>query len=139
MNRIQDSYGFLLGKALEKMTLRFDAALNAYQISSKHYGVLLVIHTTPGVSQKEVGDIQRIDRTTMVAMIDELETLGYVQRVRNPNDRRAYHLILTPAGLSVLERCLKLLEDIEMESLQPLSPEEAAQLKTMLQRLYDGC
>lgn len=139
MEHIQDSFGFLLGKALEKMTKQFDAELKAFQITSKHYGVLLVIHTTPGISQKEVGEIQRIDRTTMVAMIDELETLNYVQRVRNPKDRRAYHLILTAEGQAIFNTCLKRLEAIEYNSLEPLTKDEMQTLKRMLQRLYDEC
>ena len=40
----------------------------------------------------------RVDRTTMVAIVDELEAAGFVDRQRNPEDRRAYALEATDAG-----------------------------------------
>jgi DNA-binding MarR family transcriptional regulator len=42
------------------------------------------------LSQQAIGERLRIDRTTMVALIDDLERGGYVKRERNPHDRRAY-------------------------------------------------
>jgi DNA-binding MarR family transcriptional regulator len=36
------------------------------------------------LSQQVIGERLRIDRTTMVSLIDSLEQAGYVKRERNP-------------------------------------------------------
>jgi DNA-binding MarR family transcriptional regulator len=52
------------------------------------------------MTQAALGEALRIDRTTMVALIDELEARGYVQRKRHPDDRRAFLVHPTKAGLA---------------------------------------
>jgi len=45
-----------------------------------------------------------VNRTSMVAIADELERRGYVERRRDADDRRSYALHLTNAGRGALER-----------------------------------
>jgi DNA-binding MarR family transcriptional regulator len=40
----------------------------------------------------------------VVAYVDELEDLGYVERRRNPDDRRLHALYLTPSGKKALNK-----------------------------------
>ena len=97
---------------------------------------MLVIHSKPNISQKEIGEIQRIDRTTMVALIDYLENIGFVNRIKNPSDRRAYYLSLTDKGIKVLDECWGILEECELIALRPLSEEERAKFKECLLKIY---
>jgi DNA-binding MarR family transcriptional regulator len=136
MKTIFDSYGFLFGKVLETMVNTFEGRIREYAITAKHYGIMLVIHSNPNVSQKEIGEIQRIDRTTMVTLIDYLENIGFVKRIKNPSDRRVYYLSLTDKGINVLDECLDILEKCELTALKPLSGEEMAKLKEWLLKIY---
>jgi DNA-binding MarR family transcriptional regulator len=136
MQTIFDSYGFLFGKVLETMVNTFEDKIREHTITAKHYGVMLVIHSNPNISQKEIGEIQRIDRTTMVALIDYLENIGFVKRIKNPSDRRAYYLSLTDKGIHVLDECRDILEKCELAALKPLSEEERAKLKEWLLKIY---
>ena len=52
-------------------------------------------------SQQELATGLSVNRTVMVKLIDGLEARGFVERVRNPHDRRAYALHATPAGPGV--------------------------------------
>jgi len=54
-------------------------------------------------SQQELAERLEINRTTMVTLIDGLEAAGQVTRTRNPDNRRAYLLALTPSGRKALE------------------------------------
>ncbi|MDX6355054.1 MAG: hypothetical protein QOF98_1957, partial [Streptomyces sp.] len=49
-------------------------------------------------SQQDLADRLGINRTTMVKLIDRLETAGLVVRARNRQDRRSYVLALTDGG-----------------------------------------
>lgn len=136
MKTIFDSYGFLFGKILETMVNTFEDKVEEYKITSKHYGIMLVIHSNSNISQKEIGEILRIDRTTMVVLVDYLENMGFVKRIKNPSDRRAYYLTLTDKGINVLDECWDILEKCELTALIPLSEEEKTKLKEWLLKIY---
>ena len=61
-------------------------------LTIKHFGCLTVIADEGRLSQSGLCTRMRVDRTTMVAIVDDLEAAGFVERQRNPVDRRAYAL-----------------------------------------------
>ncbi|KYG30808.1 MarR family winged helix-turn-helix transcriptional regulator [Priestia endophytica] len=136
MNKWNQSYGFLLGKALQQMENKFAEGLVPFNINSRQYGVLLFIEENPYSSQKDISDNLQIDRTTMVSHIDHLETLGFVERTKNPNDRRSYSLLITEKGKEVLRSRWEFLTDVESEVLTPLNQQEIQLLKDFLIRIW---
>ncbi|MCI1592853.1 MarR family winged helix-turn-helix transcriptional regulator [Heyndrickxia oleronia] len=136
MEKWNQSYGFLLGKVLQKMETNFVEGLSPFEINARQYGVLLFIEGNPYSSQKEISENLQIDRTTMVSHIDHLEGLGYVERTRNPNDRRSYSLLITDKGKDVLDSRWEFLIHTELEVLAPLSDEEKQLLKELLIKVW---
>ncbi|GAB1763473.1 MULTISPECIES: MarR family winged helix-turn-helix transcriptional regulator [Priestia] len=136
MNKWNQSYGFLLGKALQQMENKFSEGLLPFNINSRQYGVLLFIEENPYSSQKDISENLQIDRTTMVSHIDHLETLGLVERTKNPNDRRSYSLLITEKGKEVLNSRWEFLTHIESEVLAPLDQQERQVLKDFLIRIW---
>ncbi|WP_235863364.1 MarR family winged helix-turn-helix transcriptional regulator [Ureibacillus sinduriensis] len=130
------SYGFLLGKVLQQMEDKFAEGLIPFNINARQYGVLLFIQGNPYSSQKDISENLKIDRTTMVSHIDHLETLGFVERSKNPNDRRSYSLLITEKGNDVLDSRLEFLNHIELEVLTPLNPNEKQLLKDLLVKVW---
>ena len=100
-------------------------------------GVLNLLAEGP-ISQHALGDQLGIDRTTMVELIDELESQGIVVRRRNASDRRSYALSLTPKGRTVQKRAARAFDGAADEFLNALKPAERDQLLDMLQRLIAG-
>ena len=84
-------------------------------------------------SQNSLGALMRIDRTTMVQTVDDLERRGFVVREPNPSDRRERLLKLTPAGRRALTRADKVVAKFEDEFLSPLSAAERRELVRLLQ------
>ena len=72
----------------------------------------------------------------MVSHIDHLENSGFVERTRNPNDRRSYSLLLTSKGNDVLESRWEFLINTELEVLAPLNHKERKLLKDLLVRIW---
>ena len=136
MNKWNQSYGFLLGKALQQMENKFSEGLLPFNINSRQYGVLLFIEENPYSSQKDISENLQIDRTTMVSHIDHLETLGLVERTKNPNDRRSYSLLITEKGKEVLNSRWEFLTHIESEVLAPLDQQERQVLKDFLIKIW---
>ncbi|RUS50224.1 regulatory protein MarR [Kurthia sp. 3B1D] len=136
MEKWNQSYGFLLGKVLQRMETKFAEGLVPYHINARQYGVLLFINGNPYSSQKDISENLQIDRTTMVSHIDYLETLGFVERTRNPNDRRSYSLMITSKGKDLLDSRWEFLNDIELEVLAPLNNQERQLLKDFLIKIW---
>ncbi|MGE6260120.1 MarR family winged helix-turn-helix transcriptional regulator [Heyndrickxia sporothermodurans] len=136
MNKWNQSYGFLLGKILQQMEGLFAEGLIPFRINARQYGVLLFIQENPNSSQKDISENLQIDRTTMVSHIDYLESLGFVERTKNPNDRRSYSLMITEKGIEVVDSRWEFLINTESEVLAPLNQQERQLLKDFLVKIW---
>jgi DNA-binding MarR family transcriptional regulator len=74
----------------------------------------------------------------MVGLIDELESMGLVERRQHPADRRANALHLTSQGKQVLSRADRLAEQLDDELLAPIPVEERAAFLEQLRRLGEA-
>ena len=70
---VNKSLGFQLSKIAQEMDWRFSELLKEYQINSRDYGILLAISNKEDLTQINVGDLLKIDRTTIGQLIDCLE------------------------------------------------------------------
>jgi DNA-binding MarR family transcriptional regulator len=127
--------GFLLGKVHELARDRFEQSLAPLGLKARHYGVLAALAEQSPVAQNALGDRLNIDRSTMVAVIDELEAAGRVVRRRNPQDRRAYQLELTEAGHAALKEAVRVVDRVQDEVFAPLDRGQRGQLQAMLTAL----
>ena len=90
------------------------------------------------VTQQAVGEALALDPNSLVLLLNELEEAGFVQRRRDPADRRRHLVDLTEAGREALAAGERAQESIEDEVLAPLSPEERATLRSLLTRTLRG-
>jgi len=127
--------GFLLAKAHALFHERANAVIDSDRLTIKHFGCLTVIADEGPVSQQVLSARMRVDRTTMVAIVDDLEGAGLVERERNPEDRRAYALEATQAGRAWIEDKRGALMAAQEELLSVLDAGERRALVDSLQRL----
>jgi DNA-binding MarR family transcriptional regulator len=131
------SNGFLLAKAAQHGIDLAEAALAPLDLKARHYGVLVALDAHQPASQHQLSQILRIDRTTMVAIVDHLETRGLVERGLNPTDRRTHRVRLTSAGHTAMQQARTALAHADAELVDRLSADEQAQLTTLLHKLCD--
>lgn len=134
---IADQLGYLLGRAHLEHRAIAERELVSLGLSGKGFGALIVLVQEGPLSQQRLGERQGIDRTTMVAVVDDLDRAGYVERRRDPRDRRAYSLQATPKGRRVLQRAAEATERAEDEFLAPLQAADRRRLKRMLRALLE--
>lgn len=79
-----------------------------------------------------------IDRTTMVALIDQLEEKGLVNRRPHRDDRRKNAVELTATGRDVKTRAAALVDGCERQLLAALTKSDAQQLKTALYAVIEA-
>jgi DNA-binding MarR family transcriptional regulator len=132
---LYDRLGFLLGRAHLANRRVAASHLAEIGIDPREVGALGVLVNEGPHSQRRLGSIMGIDRTTMVAITDGLESKGLVRRERNPQDRRAYALVATPHGHRLLTHATEAIEKAESEFLAALPAAEQRRLKSLLRRL----
>ena len=88
------------------------------------------------LTQIELATTMSIDRTAMVYLIDELEARTLVERVRSPQDRRAFLIHLTPRDGRATQAATALAGAADT-LLRPLDPEERGLLRTLLTTIVD--
>src|SRR3954470_18471608 len=76
----------------------FEQVLAADGESLSTFLVLDTVAKAEGSSQRELAEGVRIEGATMTRHLDRLEEAGLITRTRDPNDRRAIRVDLTPTG-----------------------------------------
>ncbi|MEW2357874.1 MarR family winged helix-turn-helix transcriptional regulator [Spirillospora sp. NPDC029432] len=102
-----------------------------------HYRLLAALEEFGPASQATLGRRTGIDRSDVVAALNELAARDLIERAPDPADRRRNIITLTTAGRRQLERLDGVLTQIQDELLAPLSPAERDQLTGLLVRIAD--
>lgn len=118
--------------------MRFAEALEPLGLTTALFALLNVLGTREGAIQQELGAAMGIDPSTMVSLVDQLETAGLARRRPRPTDRRAREVAITAKGRRVLERARQLAVQVEDEVLRGLSSSEQRQLLALLRRALDS-
>lgn len=124
--------GYLLKHAHLRYARLTSEALEPLGVSPRQWAALNCLDEQHGLSQREAADLLGVDRTTMVALVDELQAKGWVKRQPPPDDRRKNIVRLTSKGRDVMRRGTRLIDDCERRFLAPLSEADAEQLKDAL-------
>jgi DNA-binding MarR family transcriptional regulator len=127
--------GYHLRRAQIVVFQHFTETMGAVDITPGQFGVLTVIDKNPGLSQTQLGNVLGIDRSTVVAVIDKLETRGLVARMTAPGDRRSHALRLNEAGTRLLRRLEELVRVHEHHIARHLSAEDQTRLIELLDRI----
>jgi MarR family transcriptional regulator for hemolysin len=108
--------------------------LGSVDLTPALFALLNVIGAREGAIQQELGAALTIDRSTMVSLIDQLESAGLARRRPSATDRRAREIAITAKGRRLLQRARGLISQVEDEVLAGLTAEERHELLTLLRR-----
>jgi DNA-binding MarR family transcriptional regulator len=111
-----------------------DFAASVQGLSPGRVGLLIYVDANPGVTQSRLAEAARRDRSTMVGVLDQLESRGLLER-RRGTDRRTNGLWLTRAGRSLLARALRGIARHEQRIASRLSAAERRQLLDLLGKI----
>ncbi len=97
--------------------------------------IYLSDHEDGTVIQKDLEKALNLQRSSISEMLDTLEEKGLVRRIPSEQDRRQKCVVLTEEGKKEHEAVLRRIRKIEEASVRGFTPEEAAQLRSMLGRV----
>jgi MarR family transcriptional regulator, lower aerobic nicotinate degradation pathway regulator len=119
-------------------TIAKDRSVEAYEGSGSRpfcYGVLAVLEEGVRETQATIADALGYDKSYLVGVLDDLEEAGYVERRRDPDDRRRHVVSMTSAGKKELARLRDLHERIDGELFASLTADERKTLQQLLAKV----
>jgi MarR family transcriptional regulator, lower aerobic nicotinate degradation pathway regulator len=134
-NELGQFTGFLMNYLGTRSGRRFAAALEPFALHPRHFGVMTVLDKRPGLTQQDLADHSNVDRSSMVAVLDELERRGLAERRPDPADRRKRAIHLTDEGRAQLQKMRGVARKVGEETFARLSDDERATLHHLLRKL----
>jgi len=136
-DRAHSTLAFLLSQVGIHASQRFAQRLAALDLLPPQFRVMNAIDAKEGSSQQAIGAAIGAPPSRMVAIVDELEARGLLERRPDLSDRRVRALHLTAAGRKLLARARKLAAEHEEDLAQGLSPADRKRLVALLQKLVE--
>ncbi|NUW35579.1 winged helix-turn-helix transcriptional regulator [Nonomuraea sp. SMC257] len=114
-----------------------DRALAQAGVRRYHYALLAALEEYGPASQAALGRRTGIDRSDMVAIVNDLAERHLLERAPDPDDRRRNIITVTAEGLGFLTHLDRLVADAQDEFLAPLSAADRRHLLDLLTRLVE--
>lgn len=116
----------------------YDRSASALGVTTAQWRLLLRLSREPGLKQVELAERLDVEPITACRIVDRLEEAGLVERQRDPDDRRAWRLELTPRAAPILEKLRLLAEEMSAEAFAGLSPGEIEFLRAALAKIREN-
>ena len=116
---LSSDLAWLLAQAHYTLANEVTAAIEPLGISMREFQVLKAA-VTGEYTQKDLADLVGLDKTTMVATIDELEEAGLAARRPSDTDRRARVIAVTAAGKRKVAQGRDVVERVQHDVLKSL-------------------
>ncbi|MFF5898672.1 MarR family winged helix-turn-helix transcriptional regulator [Streptomyces argenteolus] len=105
------------------------------EITSQQFAVLNALRQEPGIDQRTLGHRTSLDRSTVNQMVRRLTDQGYLDQVRDEEDRRRTLVSLTDGGAELLDTLIPPAKRINEQLLESLSESERALATDILRKI----
>lgn len=132
---LEQFVGYNLKRAYVIVQADFRNALGQDSLAPRVFSALSLVVQFPHISQSKLARRLGIERSGLVAIVDELEGLGYLSRATVPGDRRVQALVPTAKGRTAYTEALATVRAHEKALLADLSAQEQRTLISLLRRI----
>jgi DNA-binding MarR family transcriptional regulator len=129
---------FLLSQVGIHAARQFSERIAEVDLQPPLFRVLNLVDAAEGQSQQAIGEAIEVPPSRMVALVDELEQRGLVERRPKPDDRRVRALHLTPKGRKALARGREIAKEHERELTKGMAAADRKRLTRLLQKIVDA-
>jgi DNA-binding MarR family transcriptional regulator len=136
-DRAPSTLAFLLSQVGIHASKRFAERIAAVGLTPPLFRVLNLVAAAEGRSQQAIAAAIEIPPSRMVALVDELEQRGLVERRPDQRDRRVRALFLTAEGKRCLARGRKIAAQHEEELTRGMKAPDRKRLLDLLQKIVD--
>jgi DNA-binding MarR family transcriptional regulator len=132
------SVAFMLSSLGYAVSRRFHEVLAPLELEPGEFALLRAVEAGEGDSQNALAERLHISPSWMVAIVDELERRGLLERKPHARDRRVRNLHLTAGGRKLLKQAERHAQQFDRQVTGPLDETELRQLLDLLDRVAAG-
>lgn len=133
--RVSRQPTWLLSRANARAQQILQDAFRREGVRGYHFRLLAALDELGPASQADLGRRTGIDRSDVVATVNDLVASGRVDRTRDADDRRRNAIAITTRGLETLRELDAVLADVQDVVLEPLTDRERSSLVRLLRKL----
>jgi MarR family transcriptional regulator for hemolysin len=118
----RNAFGALLSRAVRQWRRAADLRLQPYGLTQATW--LPLVHISRAQTpprQKDLAALMLVDGSSVVRLLDNLETAGLIERKAGENDRRAKTISLTARGRTIAARVEKVANEVRHDALAGLA------------------
>ncbi len=129
------SFGWRIQRLARRMDERMGTELAKLGLSLPQFPVMMTVLEHEGVTQAEIAKRYHRPAYVISRALDGLQEQGLVERRPHPTSRRAHEIHATQAGAALSPRLHAIVEEVNAETLAPLSDAEREALLHLLPKL----
>ena len=132
---LEELVGYNLKRAYVIVRNHFSASLGADGMSTRVFSALSLVVRCPGITQSALARMMGIERSGLVAIVDELEARSYLRRAAVPGDRRVQALVPTDDGHRAYAAALDAVREHEDRLFSDMTEGERQTLLALLKKI----
>ncbi|WP_139315695.1 MarR family winged helix-turn-helix transcriptional regulator [Pseudomonas sp. PA27(2017)] len=127
--------GYALRRAQLKVFQHLVGNLAQHDLRPAQFTAMVIIDNEPGLMQADLARQLAIEPPQLVPLLNKLESRGLAQRVRGVQDKRAYGVFLTKAGIALLGQLKAIAVASDEAATAALDDDERNQLLRLLHKI----
>ena len=117
---------------------RFDRHVTSHGVTRSQWSMIVVVARHPGSTQRMIAEALEMSEASAGRLIDRLCAEGLLRRQERDDDRRARAIYVTDKAKALLDSLSGIAKRHEEVVFEGFAPEELAQLRDYLARIYDN-
>ncbi len=137
LGEMEDIIGLHISLAHAAVYRHFMETFAHLELTQKQVACLWLVGDNPGISQTDIARILRMDRATIMAIVNRLQARKYLVRGRSSSDRRRQTLDLTPDGETALKEAMSAIREHEAWLKSRFTARELKKFMEILVRIHE--
>jgi DNA-binding MarR family transcriptional regulator len=113
-----------------------EESLKPLNMTWRQFGALVQLSRGDRITQRELAERLEADATTTMVLCDSLERKGWLNRIKDPSDRRVNRLVLTDEGRKIFAEAYPIMLSGYRLFAGAISPEKIEVVMPVLGELY---
>lgn len=135
---MKKSLGRLISILYRKSHLYKNYFLSEYNITASEQPFITTLYFNDGVSQEFLSSYLSIDKASTTRVVQSLIEKGYIEKVRDENDKRVNRIYLTKDGRATEKGVMKVLKNWSEILTDDMNEEEKEIAYSLLTRMVDN-
>ncbi len=129
---------FEIGETAHALRKAFDRLAVGLGVTRAQWKVLFKLTRHPGLRQVELADLLELEPITLCRIVDRLEEGGLVERTRDPEDRRAWRLQVTPKAQPLIKKLQAVGSDLVDQTFAGVDPKDIETARKVLAQVREN-